>query len=196
MVPEIRTEEDAGIQKGRLIMTMLEKVEMLRERADVTYEEAKNALEESDGDLLDAMVLLERMGKVKKPEQGTYSTGYEEQAGYVRVQDKVDEQRRYAPHPGQIVGKILRKVLQILRNDSFCVERFGSTLFMMPAWLFAIVLFFSWRISLLVMIASLFFGVRYRFVGDDDLTVANDIMDKAGSLAEDVSKELRRDKER
>ncbi len=175
-------------------MTMLEKVEMLRERADVTYEEAKRALEESDGDLLDAMVLLERMGKVKTPEQGTYTTGYEEQAGYVRVQDKVDEQKRSAPHPGRIIGMILRKVFQVLRDDSFCVDRYGSTLFMMPAWVFAIILFFSWKIVLLVMVASMFFGVRYHLVGDDDVTVANDFMDKAGDLAEDVSNELRRDR--
>ena len=43
-------------------MEMIEKVERLREKADVTYEEAKAALEQSDGDLLDAMVLLERQG--------------------------------------------------------------------------------------------------------------------------------------
>ena len=35
-----------------------EKVEKLRERANVTYEEARDALNEANGDLLDAMVLL------------------------------------------------------------------------------------------------------------------------------------------
>ena len=48
-------------------MEMIEKVERLREKAEVTYEEAKAALEQSDGDLLDAMVLLERQGKGRKP---------------------------------------------------------------------------------------------------------------------------------
>ena len=37
-------------------MEQLEKVEKLRERADVSYEEAKEALEDCDWDLLDAMV--------------------------------------------------------------------------------------------------------------------------------------------
>ena len=40
-------------------MEMMEKVERLREKAEVTYEEAKAALEQTDGDLLDAMVLLD-----------------------------------------------------------------------------------------------------------------------------------------
>ena len=59
-------------------MEMLEKVERLREKANVTYEEAKAALEQTGGDLLDAMVLLERQGKVKEPAQSTFSTEYEE----------------------------------------------------------------------------------------------------------------------
>lgn len=44
-------------------MEQLEKVEKLRERADVSYEEAKEALEACDWDLLDAMVWLEKEGK-------------------------------------------------------------------------------------------------------------------------------------
>ena len=45
-------------------MTNYEMVELLRSKANVTYEEAKAALEESNWDILDAMVLLERQGKV------------------------------------------------------------------------------------------------------------------------------------
>ena len=59
-------------------MDDLEKVERLRERADVSYEEAKKALEECNGDLLDAMVYLEKQGKVKKPGKTSYTTQYEE----------------------------------------------------------------------------------------------------------------------
>ena len=41
----------------------LEQAEKLREKADVTLEEAKAALEAADGDLLDALIWLERQGK-------------------------------------------------------------------------------------------------------------------------------------
>ena len=87
-------------------MEMIEKVERLREKADVTYEEAKAALEQSDGDLLDAMVLLERQGKVRKPAQSTFSTDYEEQTEYIRVRDKVEEQEQSAPSFGRTLGDI------------------------------------------------------------------------------------------
>jgi len=42
----------------------IEKVDKLVERADVSYEVAKEALESANGDLLDAVILLEREGKL------------------------------------------------------------------------------------------------------------------------------------
>ena len=48
-------------------MITLEQVEQLRTKADVTYEEARQALEAANGDLLDAVILLELQGKVKPP---------------------------------------------------------------------------------------------------------------------------------
>ena len=45
-------------------MTNYEMVELLRQKANVSYEEAKAALEAANWDLLDAIVLLEREGKV------------------------------------------------------------------------------------------------------------------------------------
>jgi len=51
----------------------IEKVDKLVERADVSYEVAKEALEASNGDLLDAVILLEREGKLG-PEAGQRKT--------------------------------------------------------------------------------------------------------------------------
>ena len=169
-------------------MDSLEKVERLRERADITYEEAKAVLDETGGDLLDAIVLLERRGKVKGPSRSTYSTEYEQQTEHVNVQEKVREQERSAIGFGEILGKVLRTVVRILRFNSFCVSRNGEMLFMLPAWVFALILFFSWRLLVPCMIISLFFGVRYSFAGRDDLSKANDFMDKAGKVAEGVKK--------
>ncbi|MDY5103377.1 MAG: UBA/TS-N domain protein, partial [Agathobacter sp.] len=42
-------------------MDNFEKVEKLKERANVTYEEAKQALEACDWDILEAMIYLEKL---------------------------------------------------------------------------------------------------------------------------------------
>ena len=41
-------------------MDRLEMIEKLRERADISYEEAKDILDRAEGDLLEAIVLLEK----------------------------------------------------------------------------------------------------------------------------------------
>ena len=53
----------------------LEQVEALRARAAVSYEEARAALEANGGDLLDALIALERAGKLRPEEaRGAFFT--------------------------------------------------------------------------------------------------------------------------
>ena len=149
-------------------MEMIEKVERLREKAEVTYEEAKAALEQSDGDLLDAMVLLERQGKVRKPAQSTFSTDYEEQTEY----------------------RLFRGFIGFIRKTTFIVTREEDVVFTMPTIVFAVLLFFFWEILAPVMIIALFFGVRYSFEGEEEAEKANSILNKAGDFAQDVRSEF------
>ena len=48
-------------------MDRLEQIERLRAKANVSYEEAKQAYEAANGDLLEAVIMLERQGKIKPP---------------------------------------------------------------------------------------------------------------------------------
>lgn len=45
----------------------LEKIELLREKANISYAEAKEVLEKSNGDVLEALLLLESQAKIKPP---------------------------------------------------------------------------------------------------------------------------------
>lgn len=171
-------------------MEMLEKVERLREKADVTYEEAKEALEQTGGDLLDAMVLLERRGKVKKPAQSTFSTEYEEQAEYIKVRDTVEEQEKSAPSFGRTIGRLFRGFIRFIRQTTFLVTREEEVIFTMPTLVFALLLFFLWEVLAPVMVIALFFGIRYSFEGEEEAEKANSILNKAGDFAQDVRSEF------
>lgn len=171
-------------------MEMFEKVERLRERADVTYEEAKLALEAADGDLLDAMVILERQGKVQGPAQGTYSTEYEEQKDYIRVRDKVEEQKKSAPSLPHTIGRIVRTTISFIKNTVFIVSKEDTIIFTMPTAVLVLLLFFFWEAIVPIMIIALFFKVNYSFDGAQNVKRANDFLDKAGELAEDVRNEF------
>ena len=49
----------------------LETIDLLRKRADVSYEEAKEALEKSGGDLVEALIFLEKENKTKSEKKGS-----------------------------------------------------------------------------------------------------------------------------
>ena len=169
-------------------MDRLEKVERLRERANVSYEEAKEALEMAGDDLLDAMLILEKQGKVKQPDQSTFSTSYEDQKQYVKVQDKVEEQKKTAP--GRNIGRLIRRGIRFVTHTSFHISYKGKTVFTMPSWISAIIVLCFWKIAVPAMLFALLLGVRYSFDGDDNTSAANEFLNKAGSFADGVQSEL------
>ena len=82
-------------------MASLEAVDRLRERASVSFDEAKEALDASNDDLLDALIYLEQQGKTEPPKSGGYYSSegdareaYDNNAGY-RGQS-ADSSRGYA----------------------------------------------------------------------------------------------------
>ena len=84
----------------------------------------------------------------------------------------------------------MKKVVNILKRNFFRVEKNENLLFQMPAWVFALILLFFWETVILVMLIALFFGIRYSFTGEDDLASANDFMEKAGDMADEVRSEF------
>ena len=172
-------------------MDYMQMVEKLREYANVTYEEAKAALDEANGDLLEAVILLERQGKTKQPEQSTYTTKAEEQPQYLDVRERIEQQEKKASDCfGKKAGRAMKKMVNILKRNFFRVTRNEELFFQMPAWVFALILLFFWETVIPVMLIALFFGIRYSFTGEDDLASANDFMEKAGDMADEVKSEF------
>ena len=175
-------------------MDKLEKVERLREHANVTYEEAKAALEQANDDLLDAMVILEKQGKVGAPEAKTYSTSYEEQKQYLSVQEKVEEQNR-AYSFGQTVKGIFIIIKDFVLHTNFLITREGKVVFNMPTWALALIVLLTAEISIPVMLIAMLFKVRYHFEGERHTQTANTILNKAGSFADGLDSEIYKNNE-
>ena len=167
-------------------MDKLEKVEKLRERANVSYEEARSALEENDWDLLDAMVALEKSGRTSGPKQESFSTNYDQQQDYVCVKSKVEEQRKEQPRLGRSIGEAMQNFFRICRRNFFCISRNGNLMLRIPLFAAILILFFTWRIAIPVMLVALLFGFRYSLEGEDDLKEVNAFMDSAGTAAENL----------
>ena len=167
-------------------MDKLEKVEKLRERANVSYEDARTALEENDWDLLDAMVALEKSGRTKISGQQNYSTSYDQQTEYIPVLEKVKEQQEKQPRPGRTIGEWFRKFIRFCRDNTFCISYHDKNVVRLPLLAAVLILFFTWRVSVPVMLVAMLFTVRYSFEGKDDLEKANAFMESAGNVAESL----------
>ena len=161
---------------------MFEKVDKLRERANVSYEEAKDALERSNGDILDAMILLEREGKTRKEGNGFFSTDGSTESAYTEKQARKERIKESGRTFGQKVKELFRKSTV----NYLMVEHKGEILFKIPVLAFVLILLFAWHVTIIALVVSLFFGYKYSFAGEGDLSAVNNVCDKAGELAVQV----------
>jgi hypothetical protein len=171
-------------------MDNFEKVEKLRERANVTYDEAKQALENSNWDILDAMIYLEQNGKVNGPEKTSYTT--KDESIKIEIEDKEPENK--AKGTLKKIWKWCIKWIKKGNNNSFCVDRYGKEVFKMPINVLIILILCSVSTVFWVLLICLFFDFKYRFAGPDIKTVdfdINETFDKAADTVENIKNDIK-----
>lgn len=168
-------------------MEKMEKVETLRNKAGITYEEAKAALEANNWDVLDAMIFLEKEGKVK---QAYTSTKTEALTGDVITENS--QKRSSEPKRRKFMNWV-KNILQKANRNSFEISKDGKIILTVPVLVFVIVLLFAFHIVIPLMIIGLFFSIKYHFSGPDVHSVDVDInaaMDSASRTAENLKSEF------
>lgn len=184
-------ENKIKILKG-MVKTMenYEKVEKLRERANVTYEEAKQALEECNWDILDAIILLEKSGKAKAPQQESVFTQKESK----NINIEVDEEKKSSiGDTFKRFGNWIMEIIEKGNNNSFCVIKETKEIFKVPVTVLVLFLFFAFWVVVPLLIVGLFFNMRYQFVGPNMHSVDIDInkaMDAAADATDNIKAEF------
>lgn len=187
------TQEEAGCRpelKEEIEMATLEQVEKLREKANVSYEEARAALDACDGDILEALIWLEKQGKAGAPAGGGYysSAGTEPVATPVCCGGQQKSGSSFKDCMGKF-GRFCAKVFRIGNTNYLVGMRHGEEHFACPVTaLVLLVVFFFWVVVPL-FILSLFFGFRYCFRGTELGTEpVNKVMNGVADTAEDIKK--------
>lgn len=171
-------------------MTHYEMVELLREKANVSYEEAKNALEASNWDLLDAIVLLEREGKT-----GKASSGYSTKAQSEPPMDEEKPRRSEFRDNMRRLGGWIAHLIEIGNRNSFIVTKEKKEVLQLPVTAAVALLCVSWPITVILLIVGLFSGCRYSFRGPHLGTeTVNNVMNKVNDAAESVKAEFNGEK--
>lgn len=183
-------------------MVTLEQVEKLREYANISYDEAKAALEKTDGDILQAIIELERQGKISSPQGGgQYSSGSIILSGSTREEGYEKENTQSKNKSGEKsafsrnMGKFFRWMGEIVHKgniNALIVERHGSVIMRLPITALVLLLLLAPWISVPLLLIGLFFSFRYSFQGPDiKTTKVNDAMDTVANAAEEIKKDLR-----
>jgi hypothetical protein len=155
-------------------MNHFEMVEELVSKANISYQEAKDVLEAADWNMLEAMLMLEKTGKVntccfKGKKSGSFKAGC-----------------------GKFIGSIC-SFIHKCNSNNFVVSKNGQSVITLPITLAMIIILLACHISIPVMIVALFFGYKYSLTGLDftNCCKANNFMAKASSVAESVSNNVK-----
>lgn len=171
----------------------MEQVERLREKASVSYAQAKEALEYSEGNLLDALIYLEEKGTVPRPEGARWS-GQEEKSAQPTVADLViQEPPKQEKHrrPRTSLREWLRRLYQALVDNELEVWRRDEPVTTLPVLILVILLVFAFWVTIPLLLVGLFFGFRYRFSGPDlERDSINGVMENVANTAADMGRQV------
>lgn len=174
-------------------MDHFEMVEKLRAKANVSYEEAKAALEASDWDILDALVLLESEGKVKDaPETKEYTTQEKKEYKF-----ETKNGGEFKVEVSNTLSKLWAWIKELIRKgnkNQFVISRRNKNMFDQPMEeliafpitvlvLLILVPGVGLPTILIALVVGLFLGARYSFRGPDINNKVNDFMGKAQEKA-------------
>lgn len=171
----------------------LELVERLREKADVSYAQAKQALEYSQGNLLDALIYLEEQGVIPRPQKTYYST-----QSKVSPPPQAQALVKQTAAPGYRSGSQehpVRRLFTALRRglveNELEVWRRQQPVTSIPMLILLILLVFAFWVTVPMLLFGLFLGFRYRFSGPDlEDENLNSMMEKVASTADDVGQRV------
>lgn len=163
-------------------MEQFEKVEKIVEKTGVSYEDAKAALEENGYDLLDAMIALERAGKVKEQRTAYYTTGdaaasaftgevVETGSVYRKERSARNAQSREETKTEiRRIMKWLQGLLEKSLRTNFCVDRHDEEIIAVPVLVLVLILLVAFWGLFPILVIGLFFGCRYHFrAGDQEI---------------------------
>ena len=141
----------------------MEKARTLSERFGITPAAAMKALEESDGDILDAVIRLENEGVINRT-SANYSTAYNEKAPRKTSSSLGIEEEKHRSGLGEKLRGLFRKSIQY----SICVSMDKKPLGSMPVLIFILLFAAGFRVAAAAALISLIAGCRYSIVNTEE----------------------------
>ena len=176
-------------------MEKVKLVDTLRDKTNISYEEAKNALENNNWDILDAMLYLEEHGRVKKPSvsifyTNEYKESYTNQKEVVNIKEDRNNNNSKSRNNFDGIFEAICKAIDTCNNIFVEIRRRGGVLLKLPLTVLILLLFFAFWIIIPLMTVGLFFDIEF-------LVLAKSVnTDKVNKVFSEISKNAQNIKEK
>ena len=171
-------------------MERYEMAELLSKKAGVSLEDARQALEENEWDMLDAMVALERRNRSMPEPVALEQPG--DEAAYSEPQPvkSAPKKEKVFSNGFAMIWHYIKRVFQLAVETNFTILRHGKELLTVPVIVLAILLICCFWVVVPLLIVGLFLDCRYTFSGKHGADAANRAMDKLGDVVENIKDTL------
>ena len=180
-------------------MEKLDKVELVREKCNVSYEEAREALEACDYDVLDAVIMLEQAHETtKRIAEPVASESEADEVIYELPEETGAGQAHEATGhaSSRFAGawkRFCARCAELTRygmETTFVAERNDERMFELPLLLVVIGLL-MWGASLWLLVIGLFLGFRYHIEATGKVVDGvNEAMGKAADAADSIKESI------
>lgn len=142
-------------------MENLNLVEKLREKANISYEEAKNTLELNNWDILDSILYLEREGRIEKPPISVFYTNEEVKNEKLNLNKEETYENPKSKNDFTGFFEALCRGIDTLNNIFFEIKKAGVELLKIPLTVLIVLMFFGFWILIPAVIVGLFFDLEF-----------------------------------
>lgn len=165
-----------------------EMIEIIIEKTKVSREEAIEALEKCNWDIVDTIIHLERNGKVENNEITTIIEIKEEE----QQQDKKESDKKcedMCGGIGKIIGRIFKFIGKLIRkgNENFFeIKKENEKPLRVSLTISALLLIFLSAPTVILLVAGLFCGYKYSLAGNVNYHGVNDAFEKVSESADTI----------
>lgn len=137
-------------------MEHMDMIDKLKEKAGISREEAADALTRANWDMLEALVILEREGRIAPLTSSVVTAG-----GNMGSQGGYGYRTAGVRSPGEGFGEKLKGLLRNSVTYSLLVRREGKVVISLPVLVFIIILAAAFQLTAVAMLIGLFLGCKY-----------------------------------
>ncbi len=135
----------------------LDKIDLIMERANVTYEEAKEALEKHNGDLVEALIELEKGEKIKKNRK--------------KIKEDINEKS------SSFFNKLSDEIKK-MHKQKFRIKKDEEQIINIPLTLAVLLIIITFPFSLLLLAILFLIGYKISVTSKGSEIVVNDMIKK------------------